>query len=159
MNLTTILTFILLITKIKERSSLSINKNINKIYKERFFLQDIPYQKLVEKIEKHQVSNIYFASAAPIVKYPNVYGIDIPTSKELIANNKNEIEIAKTIGADKIFYNDLDDVIECCLSSIPKTDISHNYAPREFETSCFNGHYITGNIDTDYLNELESKRK
>ena len=71
MNLTRILTFILLITKIKERSSLSINKNINKIYKERFFLQDIPYSKLVEKIEKHQVSNIYFPKTLDSVLLEN----------------------------------------------------------------------------------------
>ena len=114
---------------------------------------------LIQLAKSAGAKKIYFASAAPIVKYPNVYGIDIPTSKELIANNKNEIEIAKIIGADKIFYNDLQDVIESCLSSIPQNDTNKYCGAKEFETSCFNGDYITVNIDTEFLDELELKRK
>jgi amidophosphoribosyltransferase len=63
-----------------------------------------------------------------------MYGINIPTTSELIANNKNNKEIAKTIGADMIIYNELDDVIDCCINT--------NKSPKEFETSCFNGEYI-----------------
>lgn len=145
--------------KLKLNTIKSIFKDKNVLIVDDSIVRGTTSTELVQLAKTAGAKKIYFASAAPIVKYPNVYGIDIPTSKELIANNKNEIEIAKTIGADKIFYNDLDDVINCCLSSIPKNDISHNYAPRELETSCFNGDYITGNIDTDYLNELELKRK
>jgi cell division protease FtsH len=71
MNLTKILTFILLITKIKERSSLSINKNINKLYKERFFLQEVTYSQLNEKIEKHEITNIYFPKTLDSVLLEN----------------------------------------------------------------------------------------
>ena len=85
---------------------------------------------LVQLAKQAGAKKIYFASAAPIVKYPNVYGIDIPTSTELIAYDKNELEIAIAIGADKIFYNDLQDVIDSCSDTL------------QFETSCFSGDYI-----------------
>jgi cell division protease FtsH len=85
MKLTTILTFILLITKIKERSSLSTIQNINKIYKERFFLQEIPYSKLNEKIEKHQIANIYFPKTLDSVLLEN---------EEKTGNDYNDYSIA-----------------------------------------------------------------
>jgi amidophosphoribosyltransferase len=90
---------------------------------------------LIQLAKNAGAKKIYFSSAAPPVKYPNMYGINIPTTSELIANNKNNIEIAKIIGADMIFYNDLDDVIESCINEYTKS-------PKEFETSCFNGEYI-----------------
>lgn len=60
-----------------------------------------------------QGQKVYFASAAPPVRYPNVYGIDMPVVEELIAHNRTEEEVGMAIGADKIFYQDLDDLIEC----------------------------------------------
>lgn len=89
---------------------------------------------LIQLAKNAGAKKIYFSSAAPPVKYPNMYGINIPTTDELIANNKNNKEIAKTIGADMIIYNELDDVIDCCINT--------NKSPKEFETSCFNGEYI-----------------
>jgi amidophosphoribosyltransferase len=104
------------------------------------------------QIAKHAgAKQIFFSSAAPMVKYPNVYGIDIPNGSELIANSKNENEIAIEIGADRVIFNDLPDVIHaCCLHSIKK--------PLQFETSCFDGYYITGNIDNEYFKNLAKKR-
>jgi amidophosphoribosyltransferase len=145
--------------KLKLNTIKSIFKDKNILIVDDSIVRGTTSTELIQLARNAGAKNIYFASAAPIVKYPNVYGIDIPTTKELIANNKNEIEIAKSIGADRIFYNDLDDVIDSCLSSIPKNDIDKKYAPKELETSCFNGDYITGNIDAEYLNELELKRK
>jgi len=89
---------------------------------------------LIQLAKNAGAKKIYFSSAAPPVKFPNIYGINIPTADELIANNKNNKEIAKTIGADMIIYNELDDVIDCCINT--------NKSPKEFETSCFNGEYI-----------------
>jgi len=103
------------------------------------------------QIAKHAgAKKIFFSSAAPMVKYPNVYGIDIPKRNELIANSKNENEIAIEIGADKVIFNDLIDVIDAC--SV------HSKNPLKFETSCFDGFYITGNIDDEYFKNLEKKR-
>jgi len=84
MNLSTILIFIVLITKIKERSSLQTNQNINKLYKERFFLQEIPYSKLNEKIEKHEITNIYF---------PKTLDSVLSENEEKTGNNYNDYSI------------------------------------------------------------------
>ena len=94
---------------------------------------------------------VYFASAAPPVKYPNVYGIDISTKSELIANHcRTEDEIAKVLNADKIIYNDLNDII----SSV----ISLNPLIKALDCACFDGHYVTGDITQAYLDRLESNR-
>jgi amidophosphoribosyltransferase len=105
---------------------------------------------LIEIAKKAGAKQIFFSSAAPMVKYPNVYGIDIPKRNELIANSKNEDEIALEIGADKVIFNDLTDVIDACSL--------HSKNPLKFETSCFDGFYITGNIDDEYFKNLEKKR-
>jgi amidophosphoribosyltransferase len=103
------------------------------------------------QIAKHAgAKQIFFSSAGPMVKYPNVYGIDIPNTSELIANSKNENEIAIEIGADRVIFNDLPDVIDACSL--------HSKNPLKFETSCFDGFYITGNIDDEYFENLEKKR-
>ena len=93
---------------------------------------------------------VYFASAAPPVRYPNVYGIDMPAAHELIAHNRNEAEIGEAIGADKMIYQDLEDLIEAVQRGNP--EIKH------FDTSCFNHEYITGDIDDAYLERIEALR-
>ncbi len=95
-------------------------------------------------------SKVYFASAAPPVCYPNVYGIDMPSVNELIAHNRTEEEVAKLIGADWLIYQDLDELIEAVSAGNP--DI------REFDLSCFNGKYVTGDINQDYLNHIDQMR-
>ncbi len=93
---------------------------------------------------------VYVASAAPPVRYPNVYGIDMPTPTELIAYNKTVEEVAETIGADWLVYQDIEDLIESAQKG--NTDI------KSFDTSCFTGEYVTGDINADYLAHIESLR-
>jgi amidophosphoribosyltransferase len=91
-------------------------------------------KQLVQLARESGAKKIYFASLAPPVKYSNKYGIAIPTKKELIAYKKTDIEIAETLGADFVIYNDLENVIEICKELNPKID--------SFETSCFDGKYV-----------------
>jgi amidophosphoribosyltransferase len=94
--------------------------------------------------------NVFFASAAPAVRYPNVYGIDMPAASELIAHGRTEEEIRCEIGADWLVYQDLDDLIKAARDGNP--DI------KEFDCSVFNGEYVTGDIDSAYLERLQSNR-
>ena len=94
---------------------------------------------------------VFFASASPPVRFPNVYGIDMPTREELIANGRSDDEVAREIGCDELIYQDLDALI---------ADVSSvNPAVRSFETSCFSGQYITGDITPEYLDGVEAQRK
>lgn len=93
---------------------------------------------------------VYFASAAPPVRYPNVYGIDMPAASELIAHNRTEQEVCEAIGADKIIYQDLDDLIEAVGRG--------NRRIKQFDTSCFSKIYVTGDVDDSYLERTESLR-
>ena len=96
-------------------------------------------------------NKVYIASAAPPVRYPNVYGIDMPAVEELVAHNRDEAEIAKIIGADWLIYQDLDDLIDAVQKG--------NRAITEFDCSCFNGNYVTKTIDNDYLEKISNMRK
>ena len=93
---------------------------------------------------------VFFASAAPAVRYPNVYGIDMPAVEELVAHNRTTEEIAEAIGADWLVYQELDDLITSVLGE--STEISH------FDTSCFDANYVTGDINQDYLTHLAELR-
>jgi amidophosphoribosyltransferase len=95
-------------------------------------------------------NKVYFASAAPPVRYPNVYGIDMPAASELIANSRDVDEIAALIGADKLVYQDLYGLIR---------SVRHdNSSIQEFDTSCFSGEYVTGDVTEQYLQNLEAHR-
>ena len=94
---------------------------------------------------------VFFASAAPMVKYPNVYGIDMPAKSELIAAEKDIPEIQKIIGADRLIFQDLEDLKDSI--RIPKVP-----AVKEFDCSVFDGVYVTGDIDEQYLNSLQQHR-
>lgn len=106
---------------------------------------------IIEMARNAGAKKVYFASAAPPVCYPNVYGIDMPTVEELIAHNKTEEEIAKLIGADWLIYQDLDKLIE--------TTRTDNSSITRFDLSCFNGEYVTGDVDQEYLDHIENIRK
>jgi len=95
-------------------------------------------------------NKVYFASAAPPVKYPNVYGIDMPSASELIAHNRSVEEIRALIGADWLVYQDIDDLVGTTAEGNP--DI------KRFDCSVFDGNYITGDVDESYLNILENTR-
>ena len=96
-------------------------------------------------------NKVYFASAAPPVRFPNVYGIDMPSVYELVGHGRDEKQIAELIGADWLLYQDLEDLIEAVKHGNPV--IEH------FDTSVFNGEYVAGDITQDYLDFLEGKRK
>jgi amidophosphoribosyltransferase len=107
-------------------------------------------REIVQMARDAGAKKVFLASAAPPVKYPNVYGIDMPSRHELIAHNKNEEMIAKEIGADGLIYQKLEDLIR---------DIAkENKLLNNFDCSCFDGKYITNDIDENYLNWIESLR-
>jgi amidophosphoribosyltransferase len=93
---------------------------------------------------------VYFASAAPPVRYQNVYGIDMPSAQELIAHNRSEQQVAEAIGADQLIYQDLDDLIAAVKKGNPRI--------QRFDLSCFDGEYVTGDVTPDYLAQLERAR-
>ena len=108
-------------------------------------------REIVEMARAAGANKVYFASAAPPVRYPNVYGIDMPTQQELIATGRSDEEIARAIGADSLVYQDLEDMQQAV------RDI--NPALSRFEASCFDGQYITGDITADYLARLSQSRE
>jgi amidophosphoribosyltransferase len=107
-------------------------------------------REIVQMARESGAKKVFFASAAPPVRYPNVYGIDMPTRKELIATGRTEAEIAQLIGADAVIYQDLDALIEDvrCL----------NPSIRRFDCSCFDGVYITGDVSQEYLDGIAAGR-
>ncbi|MDT4291757.1 amidophosphoribosyltransferase [Methylomonas sp. MO1] len=107
-------------------------------------------EQIIQMARDAGANKVYFASAAPPVRYPNVYGIDMPAAHELIAHDRTEDEICEALGADKLIYQDLDDLIEAVGRGNP--DIKH------FDTSCFSHDYITGDIDDAYLARIEALR-
>jgi amidophosphoribosyltransferase len=93
---------------------------------------------------------VYFASAAPPVRYPNVYGIDMPAASELVAAGRSEEEVARIIGADWLIYQDLTDLVQSVRH--------HDSQVTEFDTSCFSGQYVTGDVTPEYLARLQAER-
>jgi amidophosphoribosyltransferase len=106
-------------------------------------------REIINMAREAGAARVYIASAAPPVRYPNVYGIDMPTRGELIANGRSEGEICREIGADGLLYQDLDD-LKASVRGI-------NPAAQFFETSCFDGCYITGDITDEYLSGVENQ--
>ena len=105
---------------------------------------------IIQMAREAGAKKVYFASAAPPVRFPNVYGIDIPTSEELVAYNRSEQEICDLIGADWLIYQDIDDLIDACRAGNPEI--------KEFDASCFTGKYVTGDISDDYLTQISILR-
>lgn len=93
---------------------------------------------------------VYVASCAPPIRYPNVYGIDMPTRQELVAHGRNIEEIAEEINADKIIYQELDDLIQSVRRFNPLIEA--------FDTSVFDKNYVTGDVDDKYMAHLEGTR-
>lgn len=107
-------------------------------------------KQIIQMARDAGAKKVYFASAAPPVRYPNVYGIDMPTAHELVAHNRDEKEICKEIGADWLVYQDLEDLVDA---------VSHySSSIKNFDTSCFSGEYVTGDVSANYLQSLESER-
>jgi amidophosphoribosyltransferase len=105
---------------------------------------------IIEVAREAGAKNVYFASAAPPVRHPNVYGIDMPAASELVAAGRTEEEVARIIGADWLIYQDLDDLVRAVRH--------HDARVTEFDTSCFSGEYVTGDITPEYLARLQAER-
>ena len=106
-------------------------------------------KQIIQMAREAGARKVYFASAAPPVRFPNVYGIDMPAPAELVAHGRTEDEVRDFIGADWLVYQDLDDLIGAVAEGNEKL--------RHFDTSCFSGEYVTG-VAASYLSELEFAR-
>jgi len=107
-------------------------------------------REIVQMARDSGAKKVIFASAAPPVLYPNVYGIDMPTRDELIAHGRTVEEVCKEITADYLVYQDID--------ALKKAISDVNPDLTKFEASCFDGVYITGDVSPDYLDKLEHAR-
>jgi amidophosphoribosyltransferase len=105
---------------------------------------------IIELAREAGARKVYFASAAPPVRYPNVYGIDMPAASELVAAGRSEEEVARLIGADWLVYQDLADLVSACRHDDARI--------AEFDTSCFSGEYVTGDVTPEYLAQLQRNR-
>ena len=107
-------------------------------------------QQIVQMARDAGANKVFFASAAPPVRFPNVYGIDMPSRAELLATGRSDEEICKEIGADALIYQDLDALVSAVRMSNPGMQV--------FDCSCFDGQYVTGDINEAYLTAIESVR-
>jgi amidophosphoribosyltransferase len=108
-------------------------------------------RQIIQMARRAGAKKVYFASAAPPVRYPNVYGIDMPSSSELIASSRSEKEVEQIIGADALIYQSIEDLVASVAEENPELTM--------FDCSIFNGQYVTGDIDQHYLSKLETARK
>ncbi|MBS62827.1 amidophosphoribosyltransferase [Salinisphaera sp.] len=104
-------------------------------------------RQIIEMAREAGARKVYFASAAPPVRYPNVYGIDMPSATELVAHGHSEDEIAEIIGADKLIYQDMEDLVRSV--NVGNSDLER------FDDSVFTGEYVTADISASYLEQLE----
>lgn len=107
-------------------------------------------EQIIEMAREAGAKKVYFASAAPEIRFPNVYGIDMPSANELIGHGREASEINALIKADGLIYQDLSDLIAAVQEENPSIT--------QFETSVFNGEYITGDINQGYLDRLDAAR-
>jgi amidophosphoribosyltransferase len=107
-------------------------------------------RQIIEMAREAGAKRVYFASASPAVRFPNVYGIDMPAASELVAAERTDAEVGKLIGADWLIYQNLEDLIGSVRYDNSEID--------EFDTSCFSGKYVTGDVTEAYLSRIESER-
>ena len=107
-------------------------------------------REIIEMARDAGAKSVYVASSSPPVRFPNVYGIDMPSANELIAHGKTEEEVAKLIGADCLIYQDLNELIDSVKAGNSKI--------KNFDCAVFDGHYVTGDISDKYLKKLDIKR-
>lgn len=125
-------------------------KNKNVLLIDDSIVRGTTSKEIVQMARDAGANKVYLASAAPPVKFANVYGIDMPSRDELIAHGRNEEEISVEIGADGLIYQSLEDL---------KLNITQeNSSLKNFDCSCFDGVYVTGDIDDVYLNTIELRR-
>jgi amidophosphoribosyltransferase len=107
-------------------------------------------KEIIAMVREQGAKKVYVCSAAPPVRFPNVYGIDMPARSELIASGRSVQQLARDIGADELIYQDLDDLKQAITEAAPT--LTH------FDTAIFDGIYVTGDITEEYLNTLEQQR-
>lgn len=107
-------------------------------------------REIVQMARDAGARKVYFASASPPVRYPNVYGIDMPNQVELVAHGRSEEEVAREIGADRLIYQDLEALKAAVRAANPRL--------ADFEASCFDGRYVTGDVTPEYLRQLAGER-
>ncbi|TAN13106.1 MAG: amidophosphoribosyltransferase, partial [Burkholderiaceae bacterium] len=106
-------------------------------------------RQIVQMAREAGARKVYFASAAPPVRYPNVYGIDMPAASELVAHDRSVEEVREFIGADWLIYQDLPDLVDAITEG--------NEDLHQFDDSCFSGRYVTG-VEPEYLQRIERAR-
>ena len=107
-------------------------------------------KQIIQMARDSGANKVFFASAAPPVRHPNVYGIDMPASSELVANGRSIDDVQEIIGADWLVYQDLNSLVQA---------VHHENSEIEsFDTSCFSGEYVTGDVSRNYLDALELER-
>ncbi len=126
-------------------------KNKNVLLVDDSIVRGTTCHEIIQMARDAGAKNVFFASAAPPVMYPNVYGIDMPVRSELISSGRSVEEVREIIGADRLIFQDLDDLIEAV------NDTKHSRV-HGFDCSVFNGKYIAGNIDEAYLTDLQNRR-
>jgi amidophosphoribosyltransferase len=107
-------------------------------------------QQIIQMAREAGANKVYFASAAPPVRSPNVYGIDMPSAHELVAHGRTVEQVRELIGADRLIFQDLEDLIAAAREGNPLIE--------NFDCSVFDGRYVTGDVDEAYLNALEQRR-
>ena len=107
-------------------------------------------KQIIQMAREAGARKVYIASAAPPVRYPNVYGIDMPAAQELVAHGRSETEVAEYIGADWLIYQELDDLVDAVQKG--------NRRIKKFDCSCFDGKYVTKTVDEDYLDKIRNQR-
>jgi len=107
-------------------------------------------QQIIQLAREAGARKVYIASAAPAIRYPNVYGIDMPTPNEFVAYNRDEEQVGKLIGADWLIYQTIDDLVDSAREGNPRIET--------FDCSVFDGNYVTGDIDDAYLDRISLHR-
>ncbi len=125
-------------------------KNRNVLLVDDSIVRGTTCRQIIDMARNAGAKKVYFASAAPPVRFPNVYGIDMPSSNELVGHGRSEEEIARLIGADWLIYQDLKDLIAASREGNPSIT--------EFECSVFTGEYVTGDVDQQYLSRIDAQR-
>ncbi|KAJ2644816.1 amidophosphoribosyltransferase [Coemansia sp. RSA 1694] len=125
-------------------------KGLNVLLVDDSIVRGTTSQEIIQMARDVGAKKVYFASAAPAIRFPNVYGIDMPSIAELVAAGRSDDDVAAAIGADMVFFQDLADLVASCREFNPRI--------AAFDTSVFDGKYVTGDVTPEYLRKLEMRR-
>ena len=125
-------------------------KNKNVLLVDDSIVRGHTSKRIIQMVKNSGAKKVYFASASPPIRFQNIYGIDMPATKELIAHKRSVNQIKKTIGADELIYQNLEDLKMAAQIGNPKI--------KEFEDSVFTGQYNVGTVTKEFLSRLEKSR-